>query len=114
MNEQLKAAAERLRRASLNDAGLYTKDIHTLADAWLAENLADDQEAIADDWLLALREKIPALGFSALGSYRWVAVDTRTGYGPDSGVVHGYVWARADTRGDVRRLLAALKIEAAQ
>lgn len=109
MSDELRAAAERLRRYYAGDrsaykgspgdaAGVYTGDVLRL----LAEHPADDAEPVTDEWLESIGHPTPPEP-PQRGGHRWMVLVV-------DGKGSSYRLPNAATRGDVRRLLAALKV----
>jgi hypothetical protein len=125
----LRAAAERLRANEYlyrkDPFGQIAEDHERLADAYLDEHLEDDGERITDDWLLSVGgEELTAGGKRrgiAVGTqpgmvlcWRWGHPDNR-GWSLehwDSNGECGWLELAAEpqTRGDFRRLAAALGV----
>lgn len=118
-------AAERLRAHRLNWSEEYRNtqqgaDEATLAAAYLAEHPADDGDAVTEEWLWAVGfDKQGLLWFGGGRLYlgaKWdggthsaeIQVGEGRGY---YGCDHTIDLPKPQTRGDVRRLAAALGIE---
>lgn len=126
--DELRAAAERLRRAEAVDslaavygpmadkdnAGAYLRDRNALLAAWFREHPADDELPVTEEWLREVG--FGDNGYNYAGSMlRLGGFEYRTGPSADG-------WSRwyycgvlitdenLGTRGHVRRLLAALGI----
>ena len=112
MSNELRAAAER-RRLCAETATVYPgmeSDADVLADAYLAERPADDGEPVTVEQLRAEGWPIydyPCFWTSRTASGVGVMIDFRSD-GRVLTKVGGLDWRTAPTRGDVRRLLAAL------
>jgi hypothetical protein len=131
MSDDVKAAAERLLSGielsdpySIGDiyfskkdgASFSLKDIFILAESYLAEHPADDCEPITEEWLRSVGFSDGATGESLwlrckdsqLGHLRHtaMALDLITG----NWTANGLGCKECKTRGDVRRLAAALGI----
>lgn len=124
MSDELREAADRLRRmraeSAAFDGGYHDTtegrqqsliDHVTLAEAWLAEHLADDDEAVTKEWLLSIGFVEVSLGLSLDTGYVPVLYQNNR---------NAKLWSIGHfacklecykTNGDVRRLLAALGIE---
>ena len=135
--DEIEAAAGRLRRhrAGEQSASVWPDpatawagdDLDTLADAWLAEHPADDGEAITADWLTAsgLPQTLSPVPEYTRDRYAadftsWRVTVVRRQFGN----WQMFAWATeklcdqsvsviAHTRGQLRRLLAALGVPAA-
>lgn len=134
MSEELKAAAERLRKCELsnsswnsgleskylNDYTLFVRDMSTLAHAYLAEHPAGDDVLITGEWIASLN---PPQYWAPGSEYGWPTVglwyglelpgDSRackSGFYID-GIVEPLYLDHVKTRGDARRLLRALGVE---
>ena len=113
MNEDVRKAAERLRRVygeesqwSVYDghrdrASMLGSDEMTIAKAYLAEHPADEAIEISEDWLrsVGLRDNRMVIEFMKTNDGRWASR------------WHGWELPRLKTRGQVRNLCAALGVE---
>lgn len=113
MNDELKAAAERLRADAYADwdymDGIYAsdkqlEDRRLIAKAYLAEHPADNDEPITDSWLRKIGFQDMETG---LESQDHVVIVNA--WGMDFTVCNGK--PKPETRGDVRRLAKALGLE---
>ncbi len=113
MNDETRAAAERLRDHRTTQWPLRTQDMNTIIEAYLAEHPADDAEPITGEWL------------RTTSAYTFVELPDNDGtnvlfeiepFGPDeyrpqlSEGSDMIVLRRLKTRGDLRRLCAALGV----
>ena len=106
----LRAAAER-HRGSREDY----RDLHTIADAYLAEHPADGEEPISEEWLHSIgfeddRTGCPTLGPLHIQHAAITRMDSDVEY-PASACVRSFPIPVPKTRGDVRRLCSAMGIE---
>jgi hypothetical protein len=126
VTDELRAAAERVRRAKAGEHpfAIYGEDDaqtqgwhdrKVLAEAWLAANPADDGEPVTEDWL---RDQgwdsdgydLPYWTLPA-ARRRGITIGVFTGKSRMSRLVFGREpVAQPATRGDVRRLLAAIGV----
>lgn len=114
MNEELKRVIERYRERNSNqseyqDSIVYSEDVDAgiLAEAYLAEHPADDDEPLSQEWLSSVSRGV--FGKVAFVSYE--LLDDASVWrmlGDDRG---WYLFTSVKTRGDVRRLCRALGIE---
>ena len=99
------------------DSGATVGDIHDVCRAWLAEHPADDDIAVTVEWLQSVglinQWYDDAWGTNQYGEEIGIAICV-----PSGGVMlatNGYITAPKDlvcpTRGDVRRLARALRVE---
>lgn len=107
MNDDVRAAAERLRKNRYNDNSIYEGIDHTkerdidrkiLADAYLALHPADDDEPVTEDWVIES-------GLSDID-----LVDEMKRFLDSGERTEGKVRPCFTTRGQVRRLLAAMGV----
>jgi hypothetical protein len=118
--EQLRVCASRLELLYSHKEEPLQRAIHAVASAYLAEHPADDAEPVDEAWL----ESVGFVhGDSAIGSPRMnsprapvdetqvvtIESDGAAYYDVDDG--HWVILPDVETRGDVRRLCAALGIE---
>ncbi len=118
MTDELKAAAERLRHPNWMDAyderppfghpSQQVEDWQAVTQAYLAENPADSELAVTEEWLRAV-------GFTTNGYMilrMFVTESFRLAWRPELNAVtftHGT--KRLKTRGDIRRATRALGVE---
>lgn len=129
MNDELKAAAERVRRHINQLGNSAIEDRNMLVRAYLAEHPADDDEPVTVEWLASISRQPPIV--TAIGNCYRFSIDSDRGlcvWGRACGV--GYTVTlrtvrRSESghrmtsfsdlrdvyyRGDIRRLCAALGI----
>ena len=113
MNDQLKTAMQEVEAALMPGAPLTDSAqcaAWTLAKAYLAEHPADDEEPVTGDWLLSIGFEPDAthlvlrrFGPDENGKIQVYLLDRRW-------LLHGTRIKMLCTRGDVRRLCAALRV----
>lgn len=119
--DELRAAAERLRRVGDGEAVAQAYraypsphmqrygDIVMLADAWIAEHPADDGDPVDEAWVKGLGfEQYEYVPYTWLKCGHLQYVPSRD---PPFCIVGGWPVIRVETRGHVRRIAAALGIE---
>jgi hypothetical protein len=113
MMQSVKEASQRWRTQSFDNTLQRVQCMSVLANAYIAEHLADDDEPITEAWLLSV-------GFDSKdGLHRCVGFKTDLGEIFCAGLDHVFVWSLFNldffpgphTRGEVRLLFKVLKYE---
>jgi len=110
MSKSLAFAAERLIKQTVN----YPQFCYDLANAYLAEHPADDEEPISEEWLHSVgfeddRAGTPTAGALHIRHAPLPKMDSDEEY-PAHACVRSFPIPVPKTRGDVRRLCRALGI----
>lgn len=121
MSDELRAAAERLRRVHAGEPvqTVYEssiprafanmgRDENTLSNAWQDEHPADDEELVTEEWLLSIGFR---LEIDEYGGADWWQLD-KVKHAPSCGTweFDSAYLPDQPTRGHVRRLLTALGV----
>ena len=117
MNEKVREAIADIRKSWRSGYSLRPSCVDTVIEAWEAEHPADDDIAVTVEWLQSVglinQWYDDAWGTNQYGEEIGIAICV-----PSGGVMlatNGYITAPKDlvcpTRGDVRRLARALRVE---